>query len=132
MNFKDSALVNYQFKYLTMNESELVYKKKKKKDKEEKKEGNEIIDLNKIDINNNDDKGQIQEFKKYSFPVKKFKDEDKTINSREVISRMMRDKEIFSDFLYRFLMKQFLLLAINSAKLWELIISKILKISSLL
>ena len=102
VNFKDSALVNYQFKYLTMNESELVYKKKKKKDKEEKKDGNEIIDLNKIDINNNDDKGQIQEFKKYSFPVKKFKDEDKTINSREVISRMMRDKEIFSDFLYSF------------------------------
>ena len=40
VNFKDSALVNYQFKYLTMNESELVYKKKKKKDKEEKKDGN--------------------------------------------------------------------------------------------
>ena len=102
VNFKDSALVNYQFKYLTMNESELVYKKKKKKDKEEKKDGNEIIDLNKIDINNNYDKGQIQEFKKYTFPVKKFKDEDKTINSREVISRMIRDKEIFSDFLYSF------------------------------
>ena len=31
VNFKDSALVNYQFKYLTMNENELVYKKKKKK-----------------------------------------------------------------------------------------------------
>ena len=44
VNFKDSALVNYQFKYLTMNENELVYKKKKKKDKEKEKE-NEIIDI---------------------------------------------------------------------------------------
>ena len=101
INFKDSALVNYQFKYLTMNESELVYKKKKK-GKEEKKEENEIIDLNKIKNNNEDKENQVQEFKKYIFPVKKFKDEDKTIKSKEVLTRMMRDKEIFSDFLYGF------------------------------
>ena len=102
ITFKDSALVNYQFKYLTMNESELVYKKKKK-GKEEKKEENEIIDINKVDKENNEEKNApIQEFKKYIFPVKKFKDEDKTIKSKEVIARMMRDKEIFSDFLYSF------------------------------
>ena len=102
ITFKDSALVNYQFKYLTMNESELVYKKKKK-GKEEKKEENEIIDINKVDKENNEEKNApIQEFKKYIFPVKKFKDEDKTIKSKEVIARMMKDKEIFSDFLYSF------------------------------
>ena len=103
VNFKDSALVNYQFKYLTMNENELVYKKKKKKDKEKEKE-NEIIDIKKVGQENKakDDDKNIQEFKKYIFPVKKFKDEDKTINSKEVIQRMVRDKEIFSDFLYGF------------------------------
>ena len=100
--FKDSALVNYQFKYLTMNESELVYKRKKTKDKEKKEEENAIVDINKIEKDNNEEKGPIQEFKKYIFPVKKFKDEDKTIKSKEVIARMMRDKEIFSDFLYGF------------------------------
>ena len=100
VNFKDSALVNYQFKYLTMNENELVYKKKKKKEKE--KEENEIVDLNQLSKIDNNNEAQIQEFKKYSFPVKKFKDSDKTINSREVINRMLRDKEIFSDFLYGF------------------------------
>ena len=100
VNFKDSALVNYQFKYLTMNENELVYKKKKKKEKE--KEENEIVDLNQLGKIDNNNEAQIQEFKKYSFPVKKFKDSDKTINSREVINRMLRDKEIFSDFLYGF------------------------------
>ena len=102
VTFKDSALVNYQFKYLTMNESELVYKRKKTKDKEKKEEENAIVDINKIEIDNNEEKGPIQEFKKYIFPVKKFKDEDKTIKSKEVIARMMRDKEIFSDFLYGF------------------------------
>ena len=100
VNFKDSALVNYQFKYLTMNENELVYKNKKKKEKE--KEENEIVDLNQLSKIDNNNEAQIQEFKKYSFPVKKFKDSDKTINSREVINRMLRDKEIFSDFLYGF------------------------------
>ena len=102
VTFKDSALVNYQFKYLTMNESELVYKRKKTKDKEKKEEENAIVDINKIEKDNNEEKGPIQEFKKYIFPVKKFKDEDKTIKSKEVIARMMRDKEIFSDFLYGF------------------------------
>ena len=102
VTFKDSALVNYQFKYLTMNESELVYKRKKTKDKEKKEEENAIVDINKIENNNNEEKGPIPEFKKYIFPVKKFKDEDKTIKSKEVIARMMRDKEIFSDFLYGF------------------------------
>ena len=102
VNFKDSALVNYQFKYLTMNESELVYKKKKGKEKA-KEDNNEIIDINKVDKNAKENKeAPIQEFKKYIFPVKKFKDADKTIKSKEVISRMIRDKEIFSDFLYSF------------------------------
>ena len=102
VSFKDSALVNYQFKYLTMNESELVYKRKKTKDKEKKEEENAIVDINKIEKGDSEEKGPIQEFKKYIFPVKKFKDEDKTIKSKEVIARMMRDKEIFSDFLYGF------------------------------
>ena len=102
VTFKDSALVNYQFKYLTMNESELVYKRKKTKDKEKKEEENAIVDINKIEKGDIEEKGPIQEFKKYIFPVKKFKDEDKTIKSKEVIARMMRDKEIFSDFLYGF------------------------------
>ena len=53
VNFKDSALVNYQFKYLTMNENELVYKKKKTKDKT-KEEKNEIVDINKVDKDNNE------------------------------------------------------------------------------
>ena len=38
VNFKDSALVNYNIKYLSLNESELVYKKKKKKKKKKKQE----------------------------------------------------------------------------------------------
>ena len=103
---KDSPLANYQFKYLTMNESELVYKavKKKKKDKDKDKEGEEDLDV--IDVKNLDKeeekKAQNVEFKKYSFPVKKFKDSDKTYKSSEVITRMGRDREIFSDFLYRF------------------------------
>ena len=110
VNSKDSALVNYQIKYLTLNESELVYKKKKKKEKKDKnndkdkdKENDgefEAIDLKNLD--NKEDPKNVDEFKKYIFPVKKFKDEDKTIKSQEVISRIVRDKEIFSDFLYGF------------------------------
>ena len=85
-----------------MNESELVYKKKKGKDKA-KEDNNEIIDINKIDKDPKENKeAQVQEFKKYIFPVKKFKDEDKTIKSKEVITRMIKDKQIFSDFLYSF------------------------------
>jgi hypothetical protein len=85
-----------------MNESELVYKKKKGKEKA-KEDNNEIIDINKVDKDAKENKeAPIQEFKKYIFPVKKFKDADKTIKSKEVISRMIRDKEIFSDFLYSF------------------------------
>jgi hypothetical protein len=102
---KDETLANYQFKYLTMNESELLYKQiKKKKDKNKEKEEEEDFILN--DIKNLDKeeekKNQNVEFKKYSFPVKKFKDADKTFKSEEVISRMERDREIFSDFLFGF------------------------------
>ena len=102
---KDEPLANYQFKYLTMNESELLYKQiKKKKDKNKEKEEEEDFILN--DIKNLDKeeekKTQNVEFKKYSFPVKKFKDADKTFKAEEVISRMERDREIFSDFLFGF------------------------------
>ena len=102
---KDEPLANYQFKYLTMNESELLYKQiKKKKDKNKEKEEEEDFILN--DIKNLDKeeekKTQNVEFKKYSFPVKKFKDADKTFKPEEVISRMERDREIFSDFLFGF------------------------------
>ena len=102
---KDEPLANYQFKYLTMNESELLYKQiKKKKDKNKEKEEEEDFILN--DIKNLDKeeekKNQNVEFKKYSFPVKKFKDADKTFKPEEVISRMERDREIFSDFLFGF------------------------------
>ena len=102
---KDEPLANYQFKYLTMNESELLYKQiKKKKDKNKEKDEEEDFILN--DIKNLDKeeekKTQNVEFKKYSFPVKKFKDADKTFKAEEVISRMERDREIFSDFLFGF------------------------------
>ena len=102
-NSKDSALVNYQIKYLTLNESELVYKKKKKKDKDKDNKENEdieIVDLKNLD--NKEDPKNVDKFKKYVFPVKKFKDQDKTIKSQEVINRIVTDKEIFSDFLYGF------------------------------
>ena len=46
---KDEPLANYQFKYLTMNESELLYKQiKKKKDKNKEKEEEEDFILNDI------------------------------------------------------------------------------------
>lgn len=101
---KDSALGSYQIKYLSMKESELKYEKKKKKDKGEKENGDdfEIIDLKDLDKDNKDEKKKPEKFKKYSYPVKKFKKEDKTIKSDVVIGRIVRDKEIFSDFLYEF------------------------------
>ena len=101
---KDEPLANYQFKYLTMNESELLYKQiKKKKDKKEKEEEEDFIlnDIKNLD-KEEEKKNQNVEFKKYSFPVKKFKDADKTFKPEEVISRMQRDREIFSDFLFGF------------------------------
>ena len=102
---KDEPLANYQFKYLTMNESELLYKQiKKKKDKNKEKEEEEDFILNEIKNLDKEEekKNQNVEFKKYSFPVKKFKDADKTFKPEEVISRMERDREIFSDFLFGF------------------------------
>ena len=101
---KDEPLANYQFKYLTMNESELLYKQiKKKKDKNKEKEEEEDFILNDIkNLDKEEEKKQNVEFKKYSFPVKKFKDADKTFKSEQVISRMERDREIFSDFLFGF------------------------------
>ena len=72
-------------------------KRKKEKEKEEAGEF-EIVDLKNLDNDNKEDK-KADKFKKYSFPVKKFKDQDKTLKSQKKISR---DKEIFSDFLYRF------------------------------
>ena len=101
---KDEPLANYQLKYLTMNESELLYKQiKKKKDKNKDKEEEDFI-LNEIKNLDKEEekKNQNVEFKKYSFPVKKFKDADKTFKPEEVISRMERDREIFSDFLFGF------------------------------
>ena len=101
--FKDSALVNYNIKYLTLNESELVYGKKKKKDKEKEDAGEfEVIDIKNLDNENKEDNKKAEKFKKYSFPVKKFKDQDKTLKPLVTIERMSRDKEIFSDFLYKF------------------------------
>ena len=93
------TLVNYNIKYLSLNESELVYKKKEK-EKEETGEF-EIVDLKNLDNDNKEDK-KADKFKKYSFLVKKFKDQDKTLKSQITIERITRDKEIFSDFLYRF------------------------------
>ena len=105
-NSKDSALVNYQIKYLSLNENELVYKKKKKKDKDKDKDegGGELdaLDIKNLDKDGKEDPKNVQEFKKYIFPVKKFKDQDKTFKSQVVIDRIVRDKEIFSDFLYEF------------------------------
>ena len=101
VNFKDSALVNYNIKYLSLNESELVYKKKKKEKEKEEAGEFEIVDLKNLDNDNKEDK-KADKFKKYSFPVKKFKDQDKTLKSQITIERITRDKEIFSDFLYRF------------------------------
>ena len=102
-SFKDSALVNYNIKYLTLNESELVYGKKKKKDKEKEDSGEfEVIDIKNLDNENKEDNKKAEKFKKYSFPVKKFKDQDKTLKPLVTIERMSRDKEIFSDFLYKF------------------------------
>ena len=47
-------------------------------------------------------KKKAEKFKKYSFPVKKFKKEDKILKHKESIERIKRDREIFSDFLYEF------------------------------
>ena len=80
VNFKDSALVNYNIKYLSLNESELVYKKKEK-EKEETGEF-EIVDLKNLDNDNKEDK-KADKFKKYCFPVKKFKEQDKTLKSQK-------------------------------------------------
>ena len=100
---KDSALAAYQIKYLFMDESELKYKKKKKKEKDEKEDAGdfEIVDIKNLDKEKEDPK-KADKFKKYVYPVKKFNKQDKTFNSQAVISRMVRDKEIFSDFLYEF------------------------------
>ena len=92
------AFINNNIKYLSLNESELVYKKKKKEKEKEEAGEFEIVDLKNLDNDNKEDK-KADKFKKYSFPVKKFKDQDKTLKSQKRISR---DKEIFIDFLYRF------------------------------
>ena len=86
-----------------MDESELKYKKKKKKEKDEKEDAGdiEIVDIKNLDKEKEDPK-KADKFKKYVYPVKKFNKQDKTFNSQTVISRMVRDKEIFSDFLYEF------------------------------
>ena len=102
---KDSALVKYQFKYLTMNDDELVYKEKKKKNKKKSYEDFEILGAAELadikDLNNNDEQ-QKKKFEKYPFPVKKFKDSDKEYDCLKVIDRIGKDKEIFSDFLFGF------------------------------
>ena len=103
-NSKDSALAMYEIKYLSLNESELKYKKKKDKGKDEKEPVEEfgIIDIKKLDKENKEDSKNPQKFKKYVYPVKKFDKKDKTFKSKESIERIVRDKEIFSDFLYEF------------------------------
>ena len=103
-NSKDSALAMYEIKYLSLNESELKYKKKKEKGKEEKEtvEDFGIVDIKKLDKENKEDSKNPQKFKKYVYPVKKFDKKDKTFKSKESIERIARDKEIFSDFLYEF------------------------------
>ena len=103
-NSKDSALAMYEIKYLSLNESELKYKKKKDKGKDEKEavEDFGIIDIKKLDKENKEDSKNPLKFKKYVYPVKKFDKKDKTFKSKESIERIVRDKEIFSDFLYEF------------------------------
>ena len=77
--------------------------KRKKKDKEKEDSGEfEVIDIKNLDNENKEDNKKAEKFKKYSFPVKKFKDQDKTLKPLVTIERMSRDKEIFSDFLYKF------------------------------
>ena len=83
-----------------MKVNQYIKRKKKEKEKEEAREF-EIVDLKNLDNDNKEDK-KAEKFKKYAFPVKKFKDQDKTLKSQITIERITRDKEIFSDFLYRF------------------------------
>ena len=65
------------------------YIKRKKKEKEKEEAGEfEIVDLKNLDNDNKEDK-----------KAEKFKEQYKTLKSQKRISR---DKEIFSDFLYRF------------------------------
>ena len=63
--------------------------------KEENKEWENYKDLNTKD---NKDKNK-KKYKRYNFPVKKFKDEDKKYNSLKIIERIQKDKEIFEQFL---------------------------------
>ena len=105
-SFKESALVNYHIKYLTIDKEDIVYKEKKKKDKEienpenKKEENIEWDEKNYKDLNTKDNKDKNQKkYKRYNFPVKKFKEEDKKYNALKIIERVQKDKEIFEQFL---------------------------------
>ena len=49
------ALINYNIKYLSLNESELVYKKKKKEKEKEEAGEFEIVDLKNLNNDNKED-----------------------------------------------------------------------------
>lgn len=108
---QNSPLVNYRFQFRVMSAEEIVYKEKKRKDTKDNKDKPEqqevlqedlvtavgVKDLDKLE---NDGKGKV--FKKYKFPVKKFKKEDKIYDVRKVLARIERDKELFGEFLSGF------------------------------
>lgn len=94
-----SALVNYQLHFITIDPDEIVYKEKKKENEESHTNANAPIavkDLDKIEK----DKNKV--FKKYKFPVKKFKKEDKKYDPIKILERVNKDRELFADFLEGF------------------------------
>ena len=105
---QSSPLCQYVLGSLEVDPSLLVYKEKEKdKDKEESNHPNEheqagdvvpgtVKDLDKL--NNKKEKS----FKKYKFPVKKFKKEDKKYNPLLVLERIEKDMNLFDHFLEGF------------------------------
>ncbi len=104
-SFKESALVNYQFRYLSIDKEDIVYKEKKKKENENQNNENNKEVIPDFEgkyyknLNVKENKENPKKYKKYNFPVKKFNDEDKTYNPLQVIERVKQDKEIFEQFL---------------------------------
>ena len=104
-SFKESALVNYQIRYLYIDKEDIVYKEKKKKENENQNNENnkEVIPdfegKHYKNLNVKENKENPKKYKKYNFPVKKFNDEDKTYDPLKVIERVKQDKELFEQFL---------------------------------
>ena len=107
-NQKESALANYEIKYLSLNDEDIVYKEKKNKLEEDEADKTQknvatnpnigVKDLDKYEQN----KLETKKYKKYIFPVKKFEEEDKRYDPVKVLARITRDKDVFSEFLFQF------------------------------